>query len=323
MPPYLSKITAIGIKSETTQNTAVTPSATDFTYAWGVSVEPVPEMVPSEIQTQSLDQLFAILGSIWVKVKFKLPMRGSGTAGTELAPLSAMMKAAGMSATAIGGTSVSYLLVSAPSGANFYSLGTTATVEVYKGATTSGKKHIIKGAVVSSLKAVVPNKKFGYWEVEMLGLYTEFTEANIPATTYNVTKPPQVASVNFTLLGVVTVGVANFELDYGLETTIREDFNSPQGVHGFMVTGRKPKFKCDPEVMAIATLNAPNKLTTNAEGTLSLAVSGGAGNITTISAPKAQLTNVQYGDRGGIFTYNIEGQCNVNAGDDSVSVVLT
>lgn len=56
---------------------------------------------------------------------------------------------------------------------------------------------------------------------------------------------------------------------------------------------------------------------------LTAALSGGAGNICTITAPKVQLDEVKYGDREGILTYAVPLIFTPNAGNDELVLTFT
>src|SRR3990172_5407481 len=108
MAVKLEKRTVIGIKSETTQNTAIALGATDYIRAEDVSIEPVPENLVRNYYRSTLGPLLTVPGRMYYKVGLKTELKGGGAAGTPYAPLGAIFKMAGWLETITGGTSVVY-----------------------------------------------------------------------------------------------------------------------------------------------------------------------------------------------------------------------
>ena len=320
--PFLSKLAIIAIKTETTQDTAATIVAADFTYAKDLAIDPVAEFLPREYLRSSLDQLAAVLGQFYVKVSFKLPVRGSGTRGTALAPMGAVFLAAGHSETVVAVTSVTYAPVSAPASSSFYTMGKSATVEMYLGSTVGAVKHQVKGCVCSSLKVSHPAGKIAYLDVEMVGLYVAKTNTDMPTQTYVTTVEPVWQSSALSMFAVSPISPL-FEIDWGLEYDIREDSASPYGIKGFMVTGRNPKGRVTIEEVPIATKDYLATMIANTEGSSSFVNGSAQGNITTITCPKTQIVGLKYNRGGKRLLLDLDVQFDQNSGDDWISYVQT
>ena len=321
----LSKKQIIGIKSEVTQGTPIALTATDYFLASNADINPVVELLPRDYAHMTLGQLAAVVGQVYVEIKFSMHVKGSGTAGTAFAPLSAVLQAAGMIETIVATTSVTYAPLSNAS-AGFYTLGKSATVEFYHdaNATVTGHKWAISGAVVTALKMACD--KAGHivtLDVTMRGLYSAVTGATGPATvTYSSTLPPIFQNAALAIDSYSGV-VSKFEIDFGIESTIREDLSSAYGIKGFQVTGRKPKLTIDPEMTLVAAYDWFGKFVSGAQGTFTALLGGTAGNKTTITAPKAQYAGVTYGDRNGILIGQVSAQLNESTGDDEFSIAQT
>jgi hypothetical protein len=76
-------------------------------------------------------------------------------------------------------------------------------------------------------------------------------------------------------------------------------------------------------MVLVATYDFFGKLRSGSEGALTLALTGSAGNITTITAPKVQYTGVKLSEKSGIRSLGIDCQLNRNAGDDEIVIAFT
>jgi hypothetical protein len=118
--------------------------------------------------------------------------------------------------------------------------------------------------------------------------------------------------------------VANIEIDFGLETVLREDSASAHGVLGFAVLGRKVIGSLDPEVENVTTHDFFGKSLSRVEAALTFNINGAAaGNLFAFSLPKIQYNDVAYGERGLIKTFKAPFQANQSTGDDEFSMIIT
>ena len=117
----------------------------------------------------------------------------------------------------------------------------------------------------------------------------------------------------------------NITLDIANEVALRNDVNQASGNFSAIITGRTPVGSIDPEQTNIATINFFNKLTTNAVGALTYVLGSTAGNITTVTAPKAQILNAAPGDRDALRTEALDLLLSqdTDAGDDELSIAFT
>jgi hypothetical protein len=317
----------IGIKTEVTQNTQIALTAADYFLAWDVSdPSPIVEVLPREYQHMSLDQLLSARGEVMVEVAFKTEMIGSGTAGTPIAHIGAILQAMGSSETDNGTTSETYAPVSVPASANFFTIGKSVTVEIYKGSTSaqSGLKHSIKGGVVSDLKLKLSAGKLAYWEVKVQGLYVAVADATAPATvTYSAIIAPKVEAITFSLHSLAAVAT-EIEIDFGVEVHKRIDVNSADGIKGFMVVNRKPKASVTVEAILVATHDYYGKLKSGISGAMSFEINNVAGNTHTFTFAQTQYTKIAQVNNGGLLMFKVDLQINVSSSlNDWYSYVQT
>lgn len=300
MAVKLEKRTVIGIKSETTQNTPITLTATDYFQAEDVNIEPVSEMLVRNFYRTTIGRIVTVPGRVYWKISGKTELKGSGTAGTPYAPLGAILKMAGWSETINAGVDVIYAPTSVASSANFLGPGISTTIEVY----IDGVLHRAAGCM-GKWKITLPGGKLPMVEFEALGLYETPTDVAFPTTTYIGTIAPKVQNSAFTMDGFSAV-ISQLELDSGAEYVPRDNISAANSLGGFVVTGRNPMAKFDPEHELVATHAFINKLVTGDTGTIACVVGATAGNICTLGAPLAQYQGLKYGSRNGIRTLDAE-----------------
>lgn len=318
----LAKTQVVGIKVESTQNTAVALSTSDYVLAETAEPEVVAEFNPRNYPHQSLDQLPHTVGQLFKKVKIRLEDKGSGTAGTPYGPLDAAIQAAGHSSTASGGVSVTYAPISAaPS--NMFGPGKSVTIEVYWGYSATALKYRLKGAVAESCKLVMEAGKPMMWEFTFVGLYEAITDAAFPSTSYNTALPPVANGATFTLHSTSLI-ISKLEIDWGLKVSKRDDPTATYGVRGFLITGREPKGSCDPEAETVATHDFFGRMIAGTSGTMALVVGATAGHITTLSLPAVQYMELKPGARdSGIAMFDLGLRFSQSSGDDWISIVKT
>jgi hypothetical protein len=94
--PYLDEIQVLGVKTETTQNTQTALGVNDYLQAPTTYYEPDVEEIKRDFARQSMDSVPSIRGRAFADVSYKIPMKGSGVAGTAWAPLDATLQACGI-----------------------------------------------------------------------------------------------------------------------------------------------------------------------------------------------------------------------------------
>lgn len=317
MAVKLEKRTVIGIKSETTQNTAITLTPPDFIRAEDVTIEPVPENLVRNYYRSSIGPMVTVPGRMYYKIGLKTELKGGGAAGTPYAPLGAIFKAGGWLETINASTNVIYAPTSVPTSANFFGAGIPATIEVFM----DGVKHRAIGTM-GKWKITFPGGKLPMVEFEGFGMYETPSDVAFPTQSYLSVNAVKVESLNVSLQSFSVIA-SQIEIDSGSEYVLRDDVRSADSIGGFLITGRKPTAKIDPEHELIASQAFINKLRVGTAGSFSFALIGGGGNIVSIVAPNAQYQGVKYGSRNGIRTVEAELLLAESSGDDELTITFT
>lgn len=317
----LTRRTVLGIKTETTQGTAVALSDTDFMLVSDLKVKPVAEGLMRDYYRSSLSPLAEIKGKRFFDVSFKTAVRNGGAAGTAYAPLSACLQACGLAETISAGVSVSYAPTSVAASANFFGPGKSATIKFYFEGNTGGTEWISAGCL-GNCKISLEAGKFGVYEFTFKGLYAEPTDAAFPSQTYVSTLEPIVQNSSLTVHTLAAIA-SKFEIDFGNEVTERIDTRSAYGLMGYYISNRRLTGSFDPEFQNIATHNFLNKFMSMTEASASIVVGATAGNITTITMPKVQYNGAEPDDRGGRRILTVPFLGNGSSGDDEIGIVLT
>ena len=318
----LYKKQAIGIKQETTQGSAVTPStSTDYLLVEDVQITIEKELLQRDYRRASLDKLSHVVGERSVKINFKRELAGSGTRGDATIAgyvgLDAALQACGVTSTSVASTTITYAPTSAAASANFYGPGKSVTIEVYK----DGHKFIVAGCL-GNVKLTLEEGKFGYWEFEFMGVYSAVTDASVPSPTFVNVSPPIIFGATISIQGFAAI-LSKFEMDFGNKISKRQDAASATGIKGFVITDRDPKGSIQIEAESVASHDFFAKLLASTEASSSIAIGSASGNIHTFTFPKTQYNDVQYQNRDNFLDFQIPLQFNQNTGDDWLSYVHT
>jgi hypothetical protein len=304
--------TVILSKAETTYDTDPTPSPTvDAILAQEVDIKENAGIVERDVQWKFLDKLPSLMGEQWVEVSFKVPVIGSGTAGT--APRAgSLLKACGLAETVVSNVSVTY----APTSSNHGSV----TLYIYK----DGRQHTITGCR-GTMKMNFSAGKNLLMEFTLNGRYAAPTVASMPATvTYETTVkvPPVCKSSTFSYNSKTTLVVGTLEFDVANSVVKRMSLNDANAIKGFEIIDRKPVFSVDPEAQFETSFAFRTDWATT-QRAVSIVATRAAGNIVTLNIPYGNITKIEYGDRDGIQVEKLDGECSASSGDDSFSIVYT
>lgn len=315
--PYLARKAALGIKKESTQGTAVALTATDFALAYDISVDPQVEMNPQNYVSTSLSHFHELPGKKYYELAFTLPLRGSGTAGTELAPLGAALEASGFLVTVNSGTSCVYNRTSATV-SNFYGPGKSSTVKFYH----DGILHVAAGCMFDLDFDIEAGKPVGL-KFKGRGTYAAVTDAAFPTVTPNVTiDPPVVKSASFAVQSYSAI-ISKMSVSINNNIAMRDDVNSANSILGFVVTDPDIKGSIDPERGLVADHDWWGKMMAATRGAITVAVGATAGNIATITGPKVQYMGSKAANRNGIATVDVPLKFCRDSGDDEIVITLT
>ncbi len=315
MAVKLDRKKVVGLKSESTQGSAATLGATDFIIASDVEIAPAFDSVERDYEGASLDTKKSFVGKRWYQMSFRTELKGSGTAGVEYDPLDAAFLACGFVKVIDAGASITYWPTS-DAGGSMDSLGNSCTIQVF----IDGFKHQMVGSL-GSFRCECRAGQIAMLDFTFQGEYSAVSDAGMPTTTYLPQLPELVVSTSLDLQGQ-TVTASAFEFEVGNEVGPRDDMNAAAGVAGLIITNRTPIGSCDPEALPIATHDFPGKFISGAEASSSIQVGSGIGNRTTITMPKTQYSEIPYGDRNGLLTFDLGLRFNQTDGDDWVNIKI-
>lgn len=316
MAKFLQRRMVLAAKIEAVEGTPETLAGADANLLiYDVSFEPGIDQFEREPVAGDLSPYGPIAGKRRGVLRFKAELKGSGAAGTAPA-FGKLLKACGGSETIVASTSVTYapLTLAVP----------TLTLGVYSLPESGNNiKEFISGAQGTwrfSAKVGEPVML----EFAFTGCYEPTVDiAAITPSGLETTKPIALLATNFTCHGFATHKISTFTLDAGNDVQLREDINEAGGYFSAYIASRKPVFAFDPEKELVATHDYYGKMLANTEASFSLALTGSAGNITTISAPKSQYIQVRPGARNGLQIYQIDGRLNRSSGNDEWSLAFT
>ena len=297
-------------KAEGTEGTAETLAGADAFLAMNINFNPEIEMGPRDNVSSSLSNFSKAPGARKATMEFDVELKGSGTAGTAPA-LGKILKACGFGETVVAVTSVTYLPAS--TGIN------SMTLALYN----DGVRYSISGAR-GNVSLKLEKGKPGM-------LHFVFTSADFTVTdvallttgvTYETTKPQPFLTAALTIDSYAAL-LGSLEFNINNEVALRDDVNQGSGHKSAVIIGRRPSLSIDPEMITVATYDFFGKWRSGSEGALTLALTGSAGNICTITSPKVQYTGAKLADKSGIRSLGIDCQLNRNAGDDEISIAFT
>lgn len=305
----LTKIAQIAAKIETTEGTAETLAAADALMVVNPDFKPEMEMAPRNNVSSSLSNWPQVPGSRKATLEFDVEVKGSGTAGTAPA-LGKLLKACGFGEVVQAGVSVTYK----PASASIPSM----TLALYN----DGVVYKLWGAR-GNVSLKLEQGKPGMLHFTFTGAdFSVVDGAVLTGVTYESTKPQPFLNASYTLDTYAAL-VGSLEIDMQNEVVLRPDINTESGYKSAVIAGRNPKLSIDPEMVSVATYDFFGKWRSGAEGALSVALTGTAGNICTITAPKVQYVAETLADKSGIRSLGIDCQLNRNSGDDELSIAFT
>lgn len=309
----LSRKTVILAKIESSYGTDSVPTASaNCILIKDPQIKPKGETIVRDFLRASLSPMPVAIGLKEVEVSFKTELRGTGTRG-QLPTFGwegVLFRSCGMSETVAASTSITY----APVSTNFES----CTIYCYK----DGLRHIVTGCRGTyKIKAEVGKPIEVEWKFN--GLYQVPTDNAPSATTVSSVQPAVCLSAGFSVGGYAAV-LESVEIDIANTIAARKSINHSAGIVEQVITGRDTKGSFNP----LAVLEATHPFWANWNASTQLALNLGpigatSGNIVTITAPKAQYMELNYGDRNGELTYDVPMRLAQNTGDDELSIVIT
>jgi hypothetical protein len=140
--------------------------------------------------------------------------------------------------------------------------------------------------------------------------------ALIEPTFPTVTTPMRMAagSVSWDSTNICT---ENVTVDAGNEVILRECAGELGGIKSALVVNRKPMITANPEMVLVATQNRHSHWLTMDADSLVITTGGSDENRLVITATKAQIQNIQQGERSGLLTDEITWMATAGATPDT------
>lgn len=304
---------AIAAKVEAVEGTYETLAAADG----GIEIYDARFEVPQEFYERNplratLSPKTGLPGVAPAALTFRCELKGSGSAGTP--PVwGKYLRACGFAEDINGTTDVTYAPASSAIPSLSMCLWDDGPVGRLKGA---------RGNVRLTGRVGEPV----FLEFNFEGVYQATADEAAPSITYTDADivPMQLMGANILTVMSYNPALTEFSLDLGNTLALRRNVNAAAGAVSTLITGRSVSGTVDPEMTTVAAFDWYGKLRGGNEGTLSLVLSKAAGNITTITAPKAQFRSIGDGERDGISTRSVGFVLGMDtAGDDELSIVLT
>lgn len=147
------------------------------------------------------------------------------------------------------------------------------------------------------------------------GKWTNPTDVAIIDPTFPTTLPMRMAagSVSWNSVNLCTESIT---VDAGNEVILRECAGDASGIVSALVVNRKPTITANPEMVLVATQNRHDQWLSTAPQALVITTGGSGENRLVITAPKAQIQNIQQGERSGLLTDEITWLATANDDPD-------
>lgn len=193
----------------------------------------------------------------------------------------------------------------------------SATLKLYR----DGLLHVLTGAR-GTFSVQATGGEYALFTFTFTGDYNTVTDTAMPTPTYETTKPTQVELATLTIGGYANFAAAEFTMDIANDVQIREDINSAEAYAGALIVGRAPVVGFNPEAVLEAEHPVWGNLTSGAELAFSVKVGKAKGNTVRFVCPNTQYSNVQYGNRNSILTYDVSLNCARTLGNDELKVAF-
>lgn len=307
----LTKRAQVAIKVEAQEGVAETLAGTDAILVINPRFTPNRRVYDRDNVSASLSPFAAAPGEYSGTIEFDVELKGSGTAGT--APeFGRPLRGCGFGETVVALTSVTYAPASASVG--------SYTVALFM----DGKRYQIWGARASA-KLTLKTGSFGVWSFTFTGAGFSVADAALLTTgvSYQTTRPVIFAGAAIMTIDSYSANLASLTISVDSTIQLRESPNTITGYRSAAITARRITMSFDPEEVLVATYDFYGKLASGNLGSLSIALTGTAGNIITITAPRVQYIDIKPGDRNNLASLGIDCLLSRNAGDDELSIACT
>lgn len=260
------------------------------------------------ISSPDLSPIAHLVGSRSAEISFDCELKGSLVSNITPPDFGCLFRASSMSET-IGASSVIY----APESTTQESV----TIYAYK----DGQLHKFTGCVGDWKMSGEVGKPVKI-SFTFKGQYVTPVDSALVTPTFVNLTPPLLLGATFTY-GGWSPPMSKLSLNMNNNVAERADLHEGTGILGFFVASRKPDGSCDPEADLLSTRDVWANLMSANSAVLSAVIGSVTGNIITIAAPKCVKKSVDWGDRSGIMTYDINFNMFRNTGNDELTLTFT
>lgn len=156
---FLDRVQTLGLKTETTQSTAVALSASDHLLVEDPTMDPSAEEMMRNYKRATLSPLASIITKPKFEIGFKTEIKGSGSAGTAYTPLGAALQACGFVETVAATQSIQAIAVTG--GGTGYTPGWNALI-LSGGGGSNGAGYAFVNSSGAITEVVITNPGSGY-----------------------------------------------------------------------------------------------------------------------------------------------------------------
>lgn len=314
----LIRKTAIGVKTESTQGTAVSPAfATDLILLQAGDVTQIVNQLDRNVYRSSLGTLATVPGVTTAQVKLTTELKYNSATGSVYTPLDTLFLACGFSSSYFGGTASYAPISDAPS--QMIGPAKSCTIDIYR----DGIKQTIAGCV-GTWKLTGNAGQFGTIEFTMNGTYSEPVDTGSmpPSNTLNNTTPPIIQNSALNMQGYTGSVVGMFEVDAGNQIELIMDVNSPLGAYGYAIVDRKPVGSFTPMAPTVSTHNFIGKLVSGSNAAGHVQVGSGVTQSIELNFANVQYQNVTYTDTNKFLGLTVPLSFNDIAGNDWCTILM-
>lgn len=286
------------------------------------------DSVAREIIKKTLGATGEVVTATYVELTFTVELKGSGLTGNSVNEprIGRLIQGCGYKKTTTTdpntGDVLSYSYT--PSSAEFGTADRPACAfELYFGISGNEADKFVIADAAGNYRKNFQVGQFPTIEFTFIGrLVSGPTTVNIPTSVvYETTEPEPCVGANFTIDGINTFVITQLTIESGNEISMRQDINAADGYIGAFIGKRRITASIDPEATLAVDYDWINKLKSGAFASLSIGPIGtSAGNKVSVSAPKAQYTNISHGNRESILTYNVDLLLTEINGDDEIEI---
>lgn len=313
--PLLTRKAIILAKIETTYGQDANPTgAANAILVRNVNLTPLAtEFVDRALVRPYLGNSERLPAAQFVQLEFEVEIAGGGAPAGTPPKYGPLLRACGMSETINAGVSVVY----APVSAGFEALS------IYHN--QDGVLHRLLGAR-GSVALAFTSKQIPVYRFRFMGLWVQVTDTAAPTPDYAAfVTPSTVNNVNtptFSIHGVADSVAPMQECTLDLANNVV--FRSLVGSELVLITDRQPAGSLMIEATTVAQKDWWTAIKNAVTGALQIVHGTAAGNIVTVAAPNAQLTEPRYVDSDGVTML----QANLalipgSAGNDELTITCT